>query len=210
MLPAVTCSVAITPNNSSSTTPPLSLADVRLYNMAGNRLPRNQLTFITSSTDIVMGSSINSAAMCNDGSSSTFCQTLSPSTGDASPSLRVFYPCTAAGATSLSRVLVVNRQDCCQANVQHYKLDFLNAAGVPDMASFDFTDAQLRFSVPAVQQSELQLWVQAILSLSLSRITIMAHCFCEGMASTEKPWCSTAIMTGCHHVASCLLYQQPI
>jgi hypothetical protein len=148
----VTCSVNIQPISSSQSTPALTIAEVRLYNLAGSRLPRSQLTFIMSSTATVAGRNA-SAALCNDDSSSTFCQTRSPSTGDASPSLRVFYPCT-AGASSLSRVLVVNRQECCQANLQQYRLEFLNSAGVPDMASYDFTQAQLKYTVSAVKQRE--------------------------------------------------------
>jgi hypothetical protein len=62
------------------------------------------------------------------------------------PSMEVSYPCE-DGATSLSRVLVKNRRDCCQERIIRFSMDFLNATGGEDRPSYEFKDGRITFSI---------------------------------------------------------------
>jgi hypothetical protein len=123
----------------------LTLAEVRLYQGATyTQVPASQLTFAQSSTANVSGM-LRPATNCNDGSTTSLCTTNGPSSGDASPWLRVSYACP-AGLSTVTRVDVVNvASPCTNACFQlaSFTLDFVNAAGRKDMQSYSLQASSL-------------------------------------------------------------------
>lgn len=113
-----------------------------LFDAAGAQLPRAFLTLAMGSVYQNANGSIWPAVNCNDGSSDTICHT-----NNTDPTLTVKYPC-AGGATSLSKVRVTNWLDaCCQSRLTSFSLDFLNATGGKDRASYKFEEARPTYSI---------------------------------------------------------------
>ncbi len=61
-----------------------------------------------------------------------------------SATLTITYPCANRGSY-LSRVQVYNGGSCCWARINAFSIDFINADGIKDRASYTFT-------APAVAQ----------------------------------------------------------
>jgi hypothetical protein len=144
----VTCSLLISP---SVTWPrhPLSLAEVRLYGPTGERVPPGSIALVLSSTSSERRNKEAAAVMCNDGSTRTYCQTMTPEF-DPRPQLRVLYQCD--GVTSLSTVEVASRADR-QAYLQQYRLDFYNLAGMQERPGYVFTQAQDKHTVSVMDET---------------------------------------------------------
>ncbi len=140
---AATCSIVVHGNLPISAE--LNLAEVALYDLAGARIPRSRITAATSSTYAWVNVD-TSAASVLDGRNSSIVHTYSASSGDWDPTLRIMYPCP-QGMTSLSNVVVVNREGCCQDRIVGYRMDFLNAAGRQDRDSYMFTQAQASYNI---------------------------------------------------------------
>lgn len=142
--------MAIRPTTRAVPNPPLHLAEVELFDLAGLRIPRSLTTAtLTSRAADATTHMQYTAAKCNNGNPNTTCQSLDPGLLDPYPTLRVYYPC-GSGPTSLSRVLVLNRQDCCQERLTAYTLDFVNALGALDRASYKFNETRLTFNITAL------------------------------------------------------------
>jgi hypothetical protein len=127
----------------------LSLAEIELYDAAGLRLPPASLNFTLTTA---ANNTINTGSRCNDGRLDTLCNHTD---SDGSPMLRIGYPCT-SGASSLSRVLVVNRQDCCQDRVQSFQVEFVNRAGVTDRPVYYFTEVISNYTIYTSDAGALQ------------------------------------------------------
>jgi hypothetical protein len=114
----------------------LNLGEVELFDMAGQKLAPASLAFTLGSTH-----DYNSrASQCNDGNYATMCASqLSP------PTLTITYPC--AGPTSVSKVIVTNRVDCCKERIVKFTMDFLNATGNTDRPSYQFPTPQASYAV---------------------------------------------------------------
>ncbi len=114
----------------------INLAEVELYDAGGIKMSTSSLNFAMSSTYNwnYNPNDPRPAALCNDGSYTTLCHSENPSSGDPWPWLSATYPCP-DGSTSLSKVVVVNRQDCqsCWFTIDAYSLVFYNAAGEQDV-----------------------------------------------------------------------------
>ncbi len=53
-----------------------------------------------------------------------------------------------SGRTSLSKVVVVNRQNCCQQRINSFGLDFVNAAGAVDrFPTYAFAGSQMSYTI---------------------------------------------------------------
>ncbi len=143
------CSVVIRPTGTSSTF--INLAELELYSTAGARLPASTVVMALSSTR-----SSQEASLCNDGNLGTICHSESRAQADPSPTLRAYYPC-GSGATELARVVVQNRQDCCQDRLTQFTLDFLNAARVADRPSYAFSVAQASYTVRNLAEGAARL-----------------------------------------------------
>lgn len=129
----------------------INLADVELYDAANVMLPRQQLSFSLSTT--YYGYPDYAPNQCNDGNLYTICHTGNAiEMGDNQPWLRIDYNCV-GGSTSLSRVLVINRDGCCQERIMDYQMEFLNVAGVADMATYRFASVQPTYNIPVVLPS---------------------------------------------------------
>ncbi len=119
----------------------LHVAEVELYNSAG-RVAAVQATLST--TDH------HPASNALDGNTGTFCHTGG---SDPAPSLTVKYVCP-GGATSLSRVIVTNRQDSqYQGRLNNFRLRFLNVGGSEDRTAFQFLSARPVYNIPAFVNS---------------------------------------------------------
>jgi hypothetical protein len=145
LLIAGTCSVVVhgdLPNGAH-----INLAEVELYDLSGARIHRSRMNASTSSLFLWAGADVTALAAI-DGATWTVCHTNSAysSPPDWDPTLTVTYPCP-SGQTSLSRVVVVNRQDCCQQSIVGYRMDFLNAAGRQDRASYRFANAISSYTI---------------------------------------------------------------
>lgn len=153
--PAATCSVLIRERDGTpvASMQALSLAEVRLYQGATyTQVPASQLTFAQSST----ATTTQPAANCNAGSTTSLCTTNGPSSGDASPWLRVSYACP-AGVSTVTRVDVVNVASPCTSacsRLTSFTLDFVNAAGRRDMQSYTFSAALPSYTVYAYPAGE--------------------------------------------------------
>ncbi len=63
--------------------------------------------------------------------------------------MTVEYSCPGAGITA-AKVVVHNRQDCCQSRLDYYSLFFLDGDGVVDAArTFKFSGSQLLYTILA-------------------------------------------------------------
>ncbi len=104
----------------------LNLGEVELFDMAGQKLAPASLVF-------TLGSTLDSyrSSNCNDGNPFTMCHTLL-----TTPTLAITYPC--AGPTSVSKVIVTNRVDCCKDRIVKFTMDFLDATGKADRPSYQF------------------------------------------------------------------------
>jgi hypothetical protein len=126
----------------------LHVAEVELAvvrNTAGyTKVPAVQATL--SSTDQ------NPATNVLDGNTSTYCHTLG---SDLAPKLTVTYVCP-GGATSLSRVVVTNRQDGNYMNrLNNFRLRFHSASGSEDRTAFQFLSARPVYNIPVFANSAL-------------------------------------------------------
>lgn len=131
----------------------INLAEVELFDLAGIRIPTDQLQLSMSS--IFNASSEYSPFTCNDGNIGSFCSSGNAYDGlDLQPWLRIQYSCP-TGETSLSHVVVVNRFGCCYERIMDYKLEFVNAAGVVDRPSYRFASADERYNITAQASSGL-------------------------------------------------------
>lgn len=138
----------------------LHLAEVQLYDALGNQIPPRTLTASMSSTTTLDGVG-QWAQRCVDGDTTgivngtrNLCY-ANPS--DTNPNLTIGYSCP-SGRTlgSLSRVVVYNRQDCCQEQLVSYMVEFravsINGSGSghggnttvevdPSVSQYRFADA---------------------------------------------------------------------
>jgi hypothetical protein len=113
----------------------LNLGEVELFDMAGQKLAPASLVF-------TLGSTLDSyrSSNCNDGNPFTMCHTLL-----TTPTLAITYPC--AGPTSVSKVIVTNRVDCCKDRIVKFTMDFLDATGKADRPSYQFPTPQASYTV---------------------------------------------------------------
>jgi hypothetical protein len=128
------CSVVIRPTQ-ASVVDYLNLGEVELFDMAGQKLAPASLVFTLGSTWDNSG-----ASQCNDGNPATTCHTQL-----TTPTLAITYPC--AGPTSVSKVVVTNRVDCCKERIVKFTMDFLNATGNTDRPSYQFPTPQVSYAV---------------------------------------------------------------
>lgn len=68
----------------------------------------------------------------------------STTNADTAASLTVNYPCN----KGLSRVVVANRRDCCQAKINKFKLSFVKNNGTSTAAEYTFTGGLAGYSIP--------------------------------------------------------------
>lgn len=116
----------------------INLAEVRLFNRANNQIPASQLLVALSSTH-----SVFAVQNCFDGNPGTICHSLNWDSGDSDPKLLVRYPCS----EELSRVEVVNRQDCCRERIADFQMRFLDASGAVLRQTFQFTGGESAYTV---------------------------------------------------------------
>jgi hypothetical protein len=134
------CSLAIRPTSTATTF--INIAEIELFDTRASKIAAGRVTLSISS---VLPGFV--ATFCNDGSSTSICHSLDPASGDPTPTLHAFYPCT-GGRSGLSKVVVVNRQDCCRERLDQFTLDFLTPAGTPDWpSSFTFTGARATHTI---------------------------------------------------------------
>jgi hypothetical protein len=100
----------------------LNIAEVDLYDAAGNPYPKSSLVAALSSVYDV-DADFHPANNCIDGSGSTICHS-SDAAADNNPRLKVSYPCSTRWTRgSLSRVVVTNRAgDTVQQRINSYTL----------------------------------------------------------------------------------------
>jgi hypothetical protein len=140
LLHAGSCGVIIRPTYMLY---PLGLADVRLFDAAGAQLQPNQLEFTMSSLySLTSGYEV---ANCKDGYWWSSCWANTPSV-DKVQTLRIAYQCK-AGGTALSRVVVTAAYGYA-SNLGFFTLDFVNAVGAKDRASFTFSGALDEYDIP--------------------------------------------------------------
>jgi hypothetical protein len=148
--PAAMCALAIRPTSAATTS--INVAEVELYDVSGARIPTDRMPITMSS--VLMG---DGPAKCKDGNAGSLCHSLDPASGDSSPVLRAFYPCS-GGRSGLSKVVVVNRQDCCRDRLDQFTLDFLTPAGTLDWpASYTFSGARASHTIAVGSESALSL-----------------------------------------------------
>jgi hypothetical protein len=129
----------------------LHLAEINMYNNAGNLMSKNGLAALSTVYD--SNGEYFPAANCVDGNAATVCGTAA---GDASARLRVHYACpTGWTRGSLSRVVVTNRagDSALMARINSFTLDFRNMAGAIDTPSYAFAGGAASYTItPGVQQ----------------------------------------------------------
>ena len=116
----------------------LVLGEVKLIDAAGLLLDRSKLAFKLSSAYW-----FKEAGNCNDGNAQTWCWARDD---DNVQTLRIAYPCDGSG-TTLSSV-VVTAAPGYESRLSAFALDFVNAAGTKDRASYTFSGAVLTYVVP--------------------------------------------------------------
>lgn len=116
-------------------------AEIQLYSLTGQQIDMHQLSAWQSS-DL----SGYPARHAIDADVTTISHTLDALSGDGNPRLRVWYPCP-SGTTSVSRVVVVQRQDCCQERILGFQLNFLDAYGKMDRPSYFFTQVLAEYDI---------------------------------------------------------------
>jgi hypothetical protein len=136
----------------------INLLEIILYNANGALIDSSLLSATSTSTyhNLLVARLI-------DGNDATMAHTWDSGNGDGNPRMRVYYPCT-SGSTSLSRVVVVNRKDCCSERINGFFLDFLNASGRVDRPSYQFAGSLGQFDItpgacswgPTVMQACMQ------------------------------------------------------
>ena len=119
---------------------------MELFNTDGSLIPSAALTFTATSQLEIPGSDF-AASRCNDGDTTTICQTKTPQDGDPSPALRDFYSCP-KGSTALAKVVVHNAMEAAaMATITNFVLDFINAAGTSDRPSYVFKAAAPAYNI---------------------------------------------------------------
>jgi hypothetical protein len=137
--PADSCSVMI--HGPQPNVYAIQLSEIQLYSLTGQMIDRYQLSAWQSSD--LDGYPARQAI---DGDVTTISSTRDGFRLDANPRLRVWYPCP-SGTTSVSRVVVVQREDCCQDRLLGFQLNFLNAYGRVDRPSYFFTQVQAQYDI---------------------------------------------------------------
>lgn len=160
----------------------INLAEVQLYDAQGKQIPRETLSASLSSTfpfnppleasNCIDGDTTGIVPdICNSGS------LYDPRYGavDPNPSLTIGYPCP-SGQTlgSLSRVMVFNREDCCQERIVYFMLDFqrMTTAGVKEVDKnvrpYWFVDAPSERSVNVVSDGAAVANLNYTINVSVS------------------------------------------
>jgi hypothetical protein len=172
---AALCQVVI---RRTSTTPyditnAINLLEVELYGHSGQRVPPSTVYMQLSSTFPGLD-----AGYCNDmvTKGGLFCHTQAD---DPNPSLRISYPC-ASGATSLSRVVVVNRETCCQERITYFTMDFVNAASRRDAASYEFVTSQPSYVIVPGRLALASMQASKPSSVVRSRCWVSRRACCSG------------------------------
>lgn len=119
----------------------VQLSEIQLYSLAGQLVDRYQLSAWQSSD---LGG--YPARQAIDGDVNTIASTRDALSGDGNPWLRVWYPCP-SGTTSVSRVVVTQRQDCCQGSILGFQINFLDASGRIDRPSYFFKQVQAQYDI---------------------------------------------------------------
>lgn len=151
LLFAAMCSIQIELKVPQTPNPILNLAEVRLFNRAGTQFPNNQLIATMSSTE----GAISAVQYCFDGNLGLPICHSGVTRWDPDPKLVVMYPCS----EELSKVEVVNRQDCCRDRINNFQMRFLDAAGAVMRQTFQFTGAESVYTV--IPQGERAGWYSA-------------------------------------------------
>jgi hypothetical protein len=134
------CGVVIRPAANVPSGMSLVLAEVKLIDAVGRLLDRSKLAFELSSAYWYY-----EAGYCNDGDAQTWCWARND---DSVQTLRIAYPCDGSG-TTLSSVVVAAAPGY-ESLLSAFALDFLNAAGTKDRASYTFSGAVLTYVVPTM------------------------------------------------------------
>ena len=147
------CSIVIAPTVAGrAVVKPINLGEVALYDVNGTQIPGDTLTFKLSS--LCCGGAYP-ASNCNNGNLGDFCHSgdynpLVPLEGetrlDANPTLTVQYPCP-SGATELKKVVVHNREECCQDWITEFRLYFRNSLGLNDKPSYVYSDTRMVYNI---------------------------------------------------------------
>lgn len=145
-----TCTVVIEPRSPlpyPSTALYLNLAGVKLYGRGGAALAFNGPDASTSASatlsSVYNNASAYAVASCTDSLNTTFCATKNPP-ADPKPSLTLRWPCALA---PLTRVVVVNRLDCCTSRIGNFVMRFRDGARATMASDYLFAPSLAAYSV---------------------------------------------------------------
>ena len=110
--------------------PTINLAEMHLFNAAGAQYPSSRLRVTSSSS---LDDSNYGPNKLVDGDSTSMFHSDNVN-GITNPRVQVLYPCS----EGLSKVEVVNRQECCQGRITAFQMRFLNSAGSDVTSAFSF------------------------------------------------------------------------
>jgi hypothetical protein len=135
----------------------VGFAEITLYGTDGDALDRSNLEVNMSSTYVIPESGVALVGSnCIDGllddpnpgmpNYQRICRTR---VDERRPRINVSYPCP-SGNTSLSKVEVYQRSDCCTEKTENFTVGFVNAQGKEDLLRQDFVGVadKYTFMVP--------------------------------------------------------------
>lgn len=168
------CTLQISTRPDAQVNAVIHLNEIKLYSPNGTRIPPSQLSaWMSSQLDYDKSPSMFRAANCIDGndgpgpSGVVACHTFGYGIGsDPSPQLRVTFPCASGkAADAVSRVAVVNRQDCCLERITQYQLQLVDADGSVNK-TFAFNGTALDYTFPRECNSLAPMNVRAAAGLN--------------------------------------------
>jgi hypothetical protein len=135
------CKVVVRPTKTSWSY--LNLREILLYRKDGSVIPPASLGSHFNTADY------DGAANCADGKvdAALLCHS---GNSPLPPTLTISYECGPSGTTggTLAKVEVYNRaESCCQSRIQDYMLEYVNASGAIDAATYLFTESRPVYNV---------------------------------------------------------------
>ncbi len=110
----------------------LNLAEVQVFDVNGNLIPKKQLTFILSTTAVAGdGTTTLSGDKCNDGDViGAFTDRCQTAPEDINPSLTVLYKSNANDPPAVGKIMLVNPADCsiCPQSMTNFLVDTFSGA----------------------------------------------------------------------------------